>query len=431
MKRITSRLSARLRRRVRLALRLFLLCVAISVLFRGSAPPPGDLYTVAASYARDRLFNYVGWEAQALSHKLGESLWGISAYLPENARSAYVRAYMADLARLQSLEAEIAAIFSDPAIPDPATASAELRTRRDALRDDLAERQGMAEAILEQQVSVVLAEEGLAFLGQVLPPVAIHMTPLPDVLIISPRDEIRVSASLSLNDTPPDERNALEAAIDADLDVASLVVDIGGMALYPSMVMESSHLPWVLETTAHEWVHHYLFFFPLGLNYFDDSNPETRAINETTAEIIGKEIGRAVLARYYPDLVPPDPSPAPPAPPAPDESGFDFAAEMHRTRVTVDALLADGRVEDAETYMAERRAFFHANGYPIRKLNQAYFAFYGGYQGDTNFGTAGEDPIGPALVELRARSNSVAEFLATVRGITTREALLALVASSP
>jgi len=171
-------------------------------------------------------------------------------------------------------------------------------------------------------------------------------------------------------------------------------------------------------------VHHYLFFFPLGWQYFDGGNPETRIINETTADVLGKEIGRQVLARYYPDLAPPPAAPAAPAA-TPQPDAFDFAAEMHTTRVTVDALLAEGRVEDAEAYMAERRAFFHAHGHPIRKINQAYFAFYGGYQGEDNFGTAGEDPIGPAIAALRAQSGSIARFLAVIRGITTREALLA------
>src|SRR5690606_25008448 len=109
------------------------------------------------------------------------------------------------------------------------------------------------------------------------------------------------------------------------------------------------------------------------------------------------EIGRRVLERYYPDLVPPpapppDPNAAPPPPPA-----FDLGAEMHETRVTVDQLLADGRVEEAEAYMEARRQVFVANGYLIRKLNQAYFAFYGGYQAGGVPGVGGEDPIGPAL----------------------------------
>ncbi|MBN2471443.1 MAG: hypothetical protein JXN59_12025 [Anaerolineae bacterium] len=411
-------------------LRLGLLCLFIIVFFRGSVPPPGDLYTVAASHARDNLFDYVGWEVEALGGKLLQSAFGPASYLDENTRADIVRAYMRDLDAVLQLEAQIAAIYSDPTLPNPDSASAELRAERDRQRASLEERQGLAEHILESQIAAVLAEAGLAVLGQVLPPVAIHMTPLPDVLIISPRDEIRVAASLSLDDVPADRRSALEDTIDADLEMRSLVVDIGGMALYPSMVMESGALAWVLETTAHEWVHHYLYFFPLGLNYFDNGNPDTRIINETTAELLGKEIGLLALRHYYPELAPPE-APAvaaPPSPAPPDPAAFDISAAMHDTRVTVDALLAAGEVDEAEAYMAERQLLFAENGYPIRRLNQAYFAFYGGYQGEDNAGTAGEDPIGPAVAALREQSGSLAAFLQAVRGITTREQLLSVVA---
>jgi len=411
-------------RRVWALARVLVVCAVMLVTLRSSTPPPGDLVVGAAAHARDSLFNYVAWEADALAAKAFTGLFGVQGYVDEATRAGLVRAYMADLSAVLQLEARIAAIYSDPAVPDPGAASAGLRAERDARRADLRDRQDMVESILEEQVSAVLVDEGLAVLGQVLPPVAIRFSPLPDVLIISPRDAIRVDASLTLDGMSVDRRDALEAAVDADLDVASLVVDIGGMALYPSMVGETDALAWAMETTAHEWVHHYLFFFPLGWQYFDGGNPETRIINETTADVLGKEIGRQVLARYYPDLAPPPAAPAAPAA-TPQPDAFDFAAEMHTTRVTVDALLAEGRVEDAEAYMAERRAFFHAHGHPIRKINQAYFAFYGGYQGEDNFGTAGEDPIGPAIAALRAQSGSIARFLAVIRGITTREALLA------
>ncbi len=78
---------------------------------------------------------------------------------------------------------------------------------------------------------------------------------------------------------------------------------------------------------------------------------------------------------------------------------------MHATRVRVDELLAAGRVEEAEQYMEERRALFVENGYMIRKLNQAYFAFYGSYADQP--GATGSDPIGPALRELRYYSPSL------------------------
>jgi hypothetical protein len=78
--------------------------------------------------------------------------------------------------------------------------------------------------------------------------------------------------------------------------------------------------------------------------------------------------------------------------------------------VRVDALLAEGRADDAEAYMAERRQIFFDHGYPIRRLNQAYFAFYGAYA-DEPGGAAGEDPVGAAVRELWTRIGSPAGFL--------------------
>jgi hypothetical protein len=61
------------------------------------------------------------------------------------------------------------------------------------------------------------------------------------------------------------------------------------------------------------------------------------------------------------------------------------------------------------------------NGYQIRKLNQAYFAFYGSYADQP--GATGADPIGPALRNLRYYSESLYDFILKVRGITTLEQL--------
>jgi len=415
--------------------RLFALCLVLLVVLQTGAPAPNDVYTGAAAYARDNLFNYISWELDALTGKAFEWLFGVAPYMAEADRADIVRAYMADLSRLYALESDITRLYSDPAVSTPDAASAALRAERDSLRADLRRRQGMVEHILEEQISAVLVDEGLGWLGQVIPPVALHITPLPDVLIISPRDEIRVQASLSLTGLPVDAQAALEDAVDAEFNVASLVVPIGGMGLYPSMVGEWPNLAWTVETSAHEWAHHYLFFFPLGLLYFDDGNPDTRIINETAADVIGKEIAARVLRRYYPEVTPPripgvDDPPAPLEPPPPNPDAFDFGAAMHATRVTVDRLLAEGRIDEAEVYMEERRVFFNQHGYTIRKLNQAYFAFYGGYQAEEiGLNAAGEDPLGPAVIALRRQSGSLANFMAAIRSITTREELLAAVES--
>jgi hypothetical protein len=84
---------------------------------------------------------------------------------------------------------------------------------------------------------------------------------------------------------------------------------------------------------------------------------------------------------------------------------------MRNLRLEVESLLRDGRIEDAEMVMEERRQFLADNGYYIRRINQAYFAFHGSYA-DT---PASIDPIGPKLELLRRRSPSLEAFIETAR----------------
>jgi hypothetical protein len=173
---------------------------------------------------------------------------------------------------------------------------------------------------------------------------------------------------------------------------------------------------------------------PLGLNY--STTPELRTMNETTASIAGTEVGHYVLEENYPEMLgssfsialdanqslisfnrPDSFSDALDDPPP-----FDFRAEMHETRVTADEMLAQGKIEEAEAYMEARRQFFWENGYLLRKLNQAYFAFHGAYA-DSPGGAAGEDPVGPAVRALRERSASLEEFINTIAWMTSFEQL--------
>jgi hypothetical protein len=65
---------------------------------------------------------------------------------------------------------------------------------------------------------------------------------------------------------------------------------------------------------------------------------------------------------------------------------------------------------------------FWDHGYVIRKLNQAYFAFYGSYA-DSPIGPAGEDPVGAAVRELRSRSATLIEFVNRMAWLTSFEDL--------
>lgn len=216
---------------------------------------------------------------------------------------------------------------------------------------------------------------------------------------------IRQDANIDLDvDMTMEQQISLEQAVESLSDTSALVVPIGGIGIYPTMIQETTALDWVTETVVHEWTHNYLTLRPLGINY--ETNAELRTMNETTASLVGTAIGRMVLLRYYPDKAPPPPANPSVAPAGPGTTpAFNFQVEMRDTRKTVDALLAAGRVADAEAYMDGRRRFFYDHGYVIRRLNQAYFAFYGAYA-DQPGGAAGEDPVGTAVRELWDRSSS-------------------------
>ncbi len=419
-------------------LRLVLTVALIAALGDGAARDT-SLSARVTALARDHLFDYAAWEVEALWGKLRESVLGVGPYLDDERGHALVLVYLETLSATQEVEAQIERLYADPDVTDPDAVAAPLRAERDALRERLRADQPLVESLIEGQVSAVLADEGFGLLGQVLPPVAMHFTETPVALVVSPRERIAVATNLDLDALPIEERESLEARIDEALGVSSLVVPLGGLSLYPAMIVEPSStdtarkLARAFEVTAHEWAHHYLVFYPLGWEY--NARAETRIINETTATFFGRAVAQRVIARYYPELpVPQYPSflaasaapqeSMPETPPGDPDAPppFDYAREMAATRARVDFLLWQGMVEAAETYMAAQQRKFARNGYPIRKLNQAYFAFYGGYQGEP--GAGGADPTGPAIEGILARSATLEDFLRTMREITRREALV-------
>ncbi len=77
--------------------------------------------------------------------------------------------------------------------------------------------------------------------------------------------------------------------------------------------------------------------------------------------------------------------------------------------------------------MEEKRRYLADNGYYIRKLNQAYFAFHGSYAD-----SAGSiDPIGPKLDTLRKESTSLKAFVERARDLTSESDLDRALATSP
>ncbi len=375
------------------------------------------------AYTRWIEFDYSAWIANALALKVSFGSLDFPNYLSQEEQHQAVIDYLRLLNQWYKVDGEIAAIYANPAVTDPKAAAHDLLQLQADLKKQIDGRQPIVEAVIQNQVSVVAGEMGLGLGNQLVPPLLYHTTPLPLALIVSPRSEIKQIADISLKpDLTLDEITAVEDSAASGLDVSTLVVPIGGVGVYPTMVSQTTDLNWLVQTIAHEWIHNYLTLRPVGALYL--SSPEMRTINETTASIAGDEIGSAVIERYYPEFAPPPPQvPAPgEQPQEPAKPEFDYRAEMHETRVTADALLADGKIEEAEAYMEARRQVFLQHGYQIRKLNQAYFAFYGAYA-DQPGGAAGEDPVGAAVRSLRAESKNLASFIRRVSWVTSYDGL--------
>lgn len=402
-------------------LKILLVLGVGSLLLAFSNYPPGDELQRIRAFSRPLEFEYVGWILNALGTKFGQiALDDIESMSPEEQRQV-VFDYLDLISQIGQANRHLNEIFSDPNISNPQITSLLVRQQLADLEAERNRLRPVAEAILQKQISETVAELGLTLGGQPLPPVLYQSTALPTALIVSPRTEIRQLHNISLEpDISVDQRSMLEDKVDQALDVSSLIVDVGGIGVYPTMVTETSDLNYLTEVVAHEWVHNFLTLRPLGLKY--NSSPELRTMNETAAALAGVEIGRAVMERFYPELLPPPPEDTGQPGKTPPPPAFDFRDEMRQTRLTVDQLLAEGEIEAAESYMEDRRQVFWEHGYRLRKLNQAYFAFHGAYA-DQPGGAAGEDPVGEAVRDLYANSPSLAAFLRRIAWMTSFEEL--------
>jgi len=393
---------------------LFLFGAVAGALFWLSSTGPSDpISRAAAPFGYD----LVGWEWRHLAnrwlYKIGH-VFGDEASVEEE--NDMVRRYFALAADIASLERDHAA----GRLPDEATLD-EKRRQQQGLENKV-------EDILEDRLTRVLEDEGLttslplfSTVRFVFPPVDFEFDQPPTVLAISPRDEIRLEQSILLRAGLSDDQVSSLEAKTADAGVSSVVLNIHGVAFYPSAIPSDTTYESAVDTMAHEWLHQYFFFHPLGRAYFDSNL--TRTLNETAANIGGRELGLLLRERF--PLGDPHPPASAPSP-SPQKPQIDFRKEMHKLRTQVDTLLSYGKVDEAESLMEERREFLAENGYHIRKINQAYFAFNGLYA-DT---PASGSPIGPKMTELRQLSPSLGDFLRAVSGITSEEELDRLLTQS-
>lgn len=371
-----------------------------------------DLNQQIGLITREHTFNYGKWEINALIDDLRQT----SEPGQEDISSTQsVIEYFSYVAQLDILRSEILMLQAQNTERNTGSIydrMSEINARIEALKPAV-------ERTLALQVSQTLAEVGIynpfgnSWFKLEFPPVNFSLQAPLYELIISPRDKIQRIKSITIRpEITIAQIQEMESSID-QLNLSSLVVQIGGLgATYPTFVVNNSNLRWTIDTVAHEWLHQYLAFTRLGFSYILDllgisQNYEICIINETVASMFGQELGAMVYDKYYSQYQ----NTVETSGGASSElAGFDFNAAMRDIRRNVDSYLAQGQIIEAENYMAEQQQLLASNGYYIRRLNQAYFAFYGSYADSP----ASIDPIGPKLQSIRDNSPSLKDFLDTV-----------------
>jgi len=359
-------------------------------------------------------FSLFSWHLKNVPTKL-LSFTSNTVLLPaQNMRDTFLNDYFQLQSEIMELERDLVRMAAN------SSGSAEIAILETMLQEMRFKRSSLSpkiESIIEQDIQKVVVDTGvglrLARRNYTFPPVLFVFQKPPRLLVASPRDRIeRLADGLLIPNMTPGEIEQVENRLSHYENLSTIVVNLGGIASYPSMVSEDSTLHRSLFVTTHEWAHQYLFFYPLGQAYFEGGIGQE--INEAVADIIGYEIADLVYRSYGYD---PPPRKSPPL-----ETGFDFNAEMRKTRLVAERMLDEGRIDEAEQYMEERRQKFVQAGYNIRKLNQAYFAFHGTYA----FDPASVSPISDQLGELRSYYDTLGEFVIEAREIRTHEQLLTL-----
>jgi len=286
----------------------------------------------------------------------------------------------------------------------------QLIIKRDNIRNEV-------EEYLESLLSQEIKNQKLSFFGGLIwPPVDFRIDNPPKLLVVSPRNKIlRLDETLINPDIEIHQMEIIENNLKKKHNLSGLVIQTGGLASYPTVVPSDVDLRELLEIAAHEWLHAYLIFQPLGRGYFKGGEMVT--INESLADMFGRELGLRVYSNI---LGVPFEKPERPfflETTGEKVAGFDFNIHLRETRLQVESLLSDGLVLEAENYMEKRKREINSHGYNIRKINQAYFAFHGSYGSSPS----SISPVANYLWDLREQSKTIGELIRIVEDVSDYE----------
>ena len=412
------------------------LLLAVTILLVGVFPSSGltqagQYELTLASVAGPESFSLSRWTVNAFAHKIGELLGARpGASLTEAERQQAFTDYFASSSQVEELEGQIRELASQGKTSSDARLAALEQQVKD-LRAKRAQQAPIVENTIEQQVQAVLAQEEMGLLGtgrSFFPPLFSKLVDLPHVLVVSPRDRITMQRQVTIQRSiTEDEVAALEAETDKELNVSSLVVPIGGYSTYPTMIAGTAPRDFIIDTVAHEWCHVYLTFKPLGQSY--TKSGQNAAINETVCSIFGGDVAALVREQHYGAAHEPRPWETPPAPAEPvstpstekpstqQPEQFSVNRELRKIYLAAEEKLKANDVAGAEEAMEQGRQMLADHGFYLRKLNQAFFAFYGSYAEGPD--AIRPDPIGADLRQLRRQSPTLRDFMQSVERMTS------------
>ena len=262
-----------------------------------------------------------------------------------------------------------------------------------------------AEQFLEENISSAIQSEQVNIFDNIFyVPVDLSLEKTPKLLVISPRDKIyRQEDKLLNSNISLVAINNMELSLLEENNLSAIVVPTGGVSTYPSIVSEGDLL-YILQTAAHEWLHNYLALFPLGRSYF--TSTDMQSINETICDIFGNEVGIIAYEKIMDRKIDNEINQTKKI-----NKEFNFDKFMKETRLVVEKLLSEGKILESESFMDEQRMVLSSNGYDIRKINQAYFAFYGTYGGNPESSNNYYDN----LIQIRKRYKNLGDMIHDIK----------------
>lgn len=409
-----------LRRRSKWVFRALL----IVVLFVTLVVPSGDkrFDTPASAASLNHGYGLVSWEFKNFPDKWTHRIWTVFPWTPTSGsdRREALDRYVVLVDEIRAAKAEINRVTTVATRDLNAVAAAQndmdrLIGERDVIRPAV-------EEFLEQIIAEIVRADEIDLVSSfVWPPVDFRIGDPPKLLVTSPRSEIsRIEDVLIDPDISIEDMSLIENELVDSHNISAVILQTGGLASYPN-VIPTIHLKRLVDTAAHEWLHAHLAFYPLGQAYF--SGGDIRSMNETLADIFGREVGLRVYSEVTGDqfVAPMRPETASKEvrddEAVEDPETFSFNRFMGETRSETDNLLGQGLIQEAEAYMESRRVELLDHGHQIRKINQAYFAFHGTYAESPS----STSPIARYLWDLREQLETIGDLVKLLRPIRTYE----------